>query len=270
MSNFENPVNPQEQLPVAPASVQPVLQPVVKGLAIAALVVGIVAILSGFVPVFGIIVGAVAVVLGIIALVKQQPKGFALTGLILGAVGLITSLIVTILAGAVFGAAVNTLKEETGVNVQVAESGAAETSDKNLGSRENPVPLGTSIEGKDYTVVINSVTLNQNDAVAAVNQFNEAPPEGSSYAVINYTVTFTGEDSGNAALVLLDYVTADGNVVDGTAATAIAPEPALMMKELFTGASATGNDVLPIPDGDSGALRVRPGLLSDPVFVAIK
>lgn len=65
------------------------------GLAIASLVVGIGAFLTGILPVIGALIGAAAVVLGVIALVKKQPKGFAITGLVLGAVALISSIAVT-------------------------------------------------------------------------------------------------------------------------------------------------------------------------------
>lgn len=59
------------------------------------------------------------------------------------------------------------------------------------------------IKGNDYTVTItiNSINLNGTDAVLAANQFNEAPADGSVYALINATVTYTGKDSGSAALV---------------------------------------------------------------------
>lgn len=64
-----------------------------KGLAIAALAVGIFAFLSGWVPFWGLVIGLAAVILGAIALVKRQPKGLAATGLALGAVATIVSII---------------------------------------------------------------------------------------------------------------------------------------------------------------------------------
>jgi hypothetical protein len=51
----------------------------VHGLSIAALVVGVVAFLSGLVPVWGLLVGIAAIVLGTIALKKSKtPKDLAL------------------------------------------------------------------------------------------------------------------------------------------------------------------------------------------------
>lgn len=63
----------------------------------AAMIVGIIAVVLAFIPFVGFVsfaLGAVAVVLGIIALVKKKPrKGFALTGLITGAVALIVCVV---------------------------------------------------------------------------------------------------------------------------------------------------------------------------------
>lgn len=84
---------PQYAPPVAPATP--------KGLAITALIVGIVAFLMGLLPVIGALLGIGAVVFGAIALAKKQPKGLALTGLILGAVGLLASIGMTLGLGAI-------------------------------------------------------------------------------------------------------------------------------------------------------------------------
>lgn len=85
--------------PIAPTMVQdasvvgPPKAP--AGLAIAALVVGIVAFLTGLVPVLGAIVGLAAIGLGIFALFKKQVKGLGITGIVLGAVAVISSIAMT-------------------------------------------------------------------------------------------------------------------------------------------------------------------------------
>lgn len=66
-----------------------------SGLAIAALIVGIIAFLIGLLPVVGAIVGAAGVTLGIIALVKKQSKGLAITALVLSGVAVLASIGVT-------------------------------------------------------------------------------------------------------------------------------------------------------------------------------
>ena len=70
------------------------------GLALAALLVGIGAFLFGLIPVFGALVGITAVVFGFLALRKQQSKGMAITGIALGSVALMVSVVTTIGLGA--------------------------------------------------------------------------------------------------------------------------------------------------------------------------
>ena len=74
-----------------------------RGLALAALIVGIVAFLLGLLPVIGAIIALTAIALGIFALMKRQPKGISITGIVLGSIALVASIAMT--AG--LGAAIN-------------------------------------------------------------------------------------------------------------------------------------------------------------------
>jgi len=69
-----------------------------RGLAISALIFGIVAFLIGLVPILGFIVGVVSLVFAIAALARRQSKGMAITGLSLGAFGSFVSLLVFVVA----------------------------------------------------------------------------------------------------------------------------------------------------------------------------
>ena len=75
-----------------------------KGLAVTALVLGIVAFAFGWLGLFSIFgIGNVftalaAVVFGVIALVKRQSKGMSITGLVLGAVGLLTTVALMVIS----------------------------------------------------------------------------------------------------------------------------------------------------------------------------
>lgn len=66
-----------------------------KGLALTALILGIAAFVTGWIPGLGIVLGLVAIVFGIIALVRKQSKALSITGTALGAVGLIASAVMT-------------------------------------------------------------------------------------------------------------------------------------------------------------------------------
>jgi hypothetical protein len=138
------------------------------------------------------------------------------------------------------------------------------------GTRDNPLPIGSTITGENFDVTVNSVTLNATDEVMAANPFNTAPPAGSSYAVVNLTILYKGEDSSTPALVGITYVSSTGEVNEDFEIS-VAPEPNLsLLDELYTGASVTGNTVIVVPDGDSGTIRVRPDLFGDEFFVAIQ
>lgn len=80
-----------------------------RGLAIAALVVGIAAALAGWAPIVGAVIGVVAIILAVIALVKKQSKPLAITGLVLGALATVTSLVITLTLGALGGNLLNEL-----------------------------------------------------------------------------------------------------------------------------------------------------------------
>ncbi|KDP90564.1 MULTISPECIES: Ltp family lipoprotein [Clavibacter] len=147
-----------------------------KGLAIAALVVGIVAFLSGLAPVVGLIIGAAAVVLGILALRRGQSKGMAITGLSLGAVAAVTSLIVTI----VFAAAFSTTSTSTGTAEVVESSAEAE-------ALPTPTPEVTEPVAEESTA-------------AAAEPAAPAVPAESATALIKAETYANGLDMSKAAL----------------------------------------------------------------------
>lgn len=98
------PTQPTQPAPAAPSQ-QPAPTSSSNGLAITALVLGIVAFCIGWTGPFGLVVAVAAIIFGIIALVKKQSKGMGITGLVLGGLALITALIVTMVGVAIFGGA---------------------------------------------------------------------------------------------------------------------------------------------------------------------
>lgn len=80
-----------------------------KGLAITALVLGIVALVLGVIPGIGVvsfILGPLAIIFGIIALVKKQKKGMSITGIVLGALGMIAAIVISAMIAMFFQQAV--------------------------------------------------------------------------------------------------------------------------------------------------------------------
>jgi len=79
------------------ASLPPTAVKVSSALAVSALVVGIIAFLSGLAPFWGLIAGGAAIALGAFALVKKQIKAMAIAGLMLGALAFLASIVTTAL-----------------------------------------------------------------------------------------------------------------------------------------------------------------------------
>lgn len=100
--------------------------------AIVALISGILSFVLGWTAFFGLVLGVVAVIFGILALQRKQPKGLSLTGLILGGIGALTSLIVGIVLvvgigviGAIESEASSTQAETTEVPQEEPEEESA-------------------------------------------------------------------------------------------------------------------------------------------------
>lgn len=238
------------------------------------------AIVAGIGFIFACIPGAlivgwillpIAFVISIIALfLKGDKKWLAFIGLGLSILGTIVGVVVFLgviatSVGSAFGSG------ETSVT-QLDESDAAEEpadeapADAAPGSRDNPFPLGSEISNDDWTVVINSVNPDGNAIVAEANQFNEAAPAGSHYEIINYTVTYKGTESSYAAEVMVDVVTSAGNVVNSYDSLVVLSDE-FGFDELYAGAATTGSVAFLVPDGETIAVRVTPGILGDEVFI---
>lgn len=80
--------------PIPPYQTQPPPEP--KGMAITALVLGILAIVFSLVPLLAFPLGALAIIFGIISIRRNVAKGMSIAGLITGSVGLLITVVVFI------------------------------------------------------------------------------------------------------------------------------------------------------------------------------
>lgn len=264
-------------------------------------IVALVAAVAGFVfavwegaYLLGWILLPIAFVLSLVALfAKGKGKAAAVTALIVSIIGTIAGAI------AFLGSAADAIDDAFNEDVAVVEpsadpaadeaqptdevadeaqpadpeaaddevDGPVEVAEPDAGTRTNPHPLGTTVASDDWEVTITSFTADATDEVLAANQFNEAPDEGHTYALVGVSVTRLGDESGTTMEIGVDYVTDRGNVVSRSDALAVAPD-ALSFEEMFQGASVSGNVVLMIPDGGAGTVRVSPGWFTDEAFFA--
>ncbi len=279
---------PQYPVPIQPGP------PRRNTLGLVAMIMAIIGFVFACVPgalIIGWILLPVSFILGLVALFRKgETQWQAITAVVLAVVGTIVGVIVFIVfLGQVVDKAVDEAfspSASAAASSSAAEAGSGRTasraveagsgsaaSDAAGTSRDNPLPLGTEISSKDWKIVVNSVTLHANDQVAAANVFNKPPAAGNEHILVNYTVTYTGDDpSGSMPFESVEYVTPGGVSVGATSTFAVASDEIDTLTTLYKGGSVTGSTVLEVPsDGvENGVLSVQPGLFSDKRFVSVK
>lgn len=277
--------SPYPQQPVAAEPQQPAVapaqdKPARNVLGIVALAISAVGFIFACIPgalIVGWILLPIGFILGLVSLfLKGKVKWQGITAVIVSVVGTVVGFIVFFaVVAASFNNAFGGSDVEIGTDdgsAVVEESDSDSDAAAEVGTRENPAPLGAPIESSDWTVVINSVNLDATEAVLTENEFQDPPADGTVYIGINYTVTYTGDDADGQmpAFVGIEYVTAGGNTVDGLDKILLGPDAIDTVTTLYTDASVTGNAYLEVPAPVDGVIAVSPGMLADKVFVAVQ
>lgn len=284
---YDSPQPPPPGGPVSPG--EPGAKPAKVRNTIA--IVALAAAIAGFV--FAVVEGAyilgwvllpIAFVLSLVALFQRdKPKKMALAALIIVIVGTVAGAIAFMssaarviddaFSGGEVTATAPVAPVAPGGDGQGGEAPAGvpagEPAEADRGTRQNPHPLGTTLSNDDWQVTVNSVDLDANAKIAAENPFNDEPDAGHTYALVNLTLTYLGDDSSTPMAVTVSYVTSAGNVINEHDKSVVTPDE-LGYNELYTGASVTGNTALHIPKDDQGVLRLNLGLFGDDVFVALR
>ena len=266
------------------------------GMAITALVLGILAFLGFWIPflnVVSLIMAIVGLVLGIVALRKYTTgKGLPLSAVIVNAVAAFLSLIFVVLYAIGFSAFLAGVEDGFTSAPTPIESSEPATPDETTepapgddssgesggdeGTRDNPFPIGTTVVASEFgedtwEITLGAPTLNATDAVLAENQFNDPPQEGFQYAVIPMTVTYVGTESATPWIdIQLEFVSAAGTTHAVYDSFAVGPSPDFTdINEMFPGATETGNWTIEIPSDavEDGRWRVST-FFGDAVFFA--
>ena len=257
-----------------------------NGLGLAALIIGIIALVFAFIPLIQVVGGFAAfvgIVLGLVGLfLKGRKKAIAIAGTIISIVALVLSISLSAFYAQSFVDAVSTSVQESTSSAEVVTGGDDEASstgssgDGERGTRENPLPMGSTIiigspGSPEWEVTVGPVILNANDEIAAANQFNDPPEPGFQYALLTLNVTYVGESTGTPWLDLdWDYVGADSVTYRSGDTFAVPPNSIMDINELFPGGSGTGNIVIAIPEDSAseGTWRIGGSFLSDKIFFA--
>lgn len=245
-------------------------KPIVGYIALVVAIIGLLGCIPGAL-IIGWVALPIAFILSVVGLFQRATtKKPALIALILSVLGFLIAPIVFVTSvGNAVDDAFNrdtTASSPDGSKSDSSDSGAAGS------SRENPLPIGTTIESEQWAITIDSVNLNANDEVLAENQFNDPAPEGFVYGLVHVTAKYKGNDpQGQSSWLGINYVTADGQTMDKTELMAVAPDEFDTLEPVYENAEIVGNVVIVVPiDGaDQGVLAVTPDLMSKKSFVAV-
>lgn len=136
-----------------------------------------------------------------------------------------------------------------GATVVSEGSGAGESQEAEApkqGTRENPLPVGSTAKIGSWEVTLVSVNLDADAAVKKANEFNEAPADGNKYVMANVTAKYVGEDSGTFwADMSYKFYGSGGNTFDS--ASVSVDNSITDAGETFPDASVAGNLVFEVP-----------------------
>lgn len=149
---------------------------------------------------------------------------------------------------------------------------AAPAAAAGAGTRENPIPVGTPATVGDWSVSFAAAAADAADQIAAENSFNEPAPAGKQFVMSKVSATYNGAGSQTAWIDLrIKFVGVGGNTFGGgTDRCGVLPESLSDAGEVFTGATASGNECAVVPSEQvaGGSWSVTAGFGSDPVFFA--
>jgi len=212
-----------------------------NGLAIAAMVVGIVSLTLGWVPFGGLVLGITAIVLGIVSMKKTHNKGMSITGIVTGSLATLWSLVITgmmILAMlALGGIAVQGSTIATELNK--ATDNFNKTQQTMIDAKKDFSKGSTAVFGK-FEVKVNSV---QRDYVPA-DEYNRAS-EGMELVVVNVSVKNVSDSS--ESFYAYDLSLNVNGIADTMSYIVVTPE--FKGGNISKDATATGNVVYEVTKG---------------------
>lgn len=218
----------------------------------------------------------IAFILGIIALfMKNQGKVAAIAAIVISVVGtMIAGVMAVYFVAKDFGSEISGGETVvSGGNAQSDPKGIAGNKDQKGTTRENPLPIGTTIENKDWAVTVNSVDQDAAAKIKAKNEFNENPKPGNVQILVNMTYQYKGnKPEGEYLFPRVEFVTSTGNSISWTDTFLVAPDQLDSKGAMYNGATVSGNLPFEVPAAEvsKGTLAVSPGILGDKRFFSLK
>jgi hypothetical protein len=120
-----------------------------------------------------------------------------------------------------------------------------------LGTRENPYPLGqtvnvTQLDNPFWDITLGAPDLNAGAAIEATNEYNDPAPAGSQYVMVPITATYVGETSATPWMDIdVSFVAATGETYEE--ASVVHDMDFYEIADLYTGGTGVGQIPFALP-----------------------
>ena len=206
-----------------------------NGMAVTALVLGIVSFFLAFIPIINVIAivgGIVALILGIMGVRKAtrhatSGKGLGIAGIILGALALVIAVVVTVIA-VIAVDSIDTALEDAAESMedQANDLGSELSEDEQETVEESALMLGEWADVGEYSVAVTGVNPDAAEIIAEANQFNE--PATNQYVLVDVSVVYNGDEEGDPWVDLsISFVGTDARQYDASACGAVVSPSAM-------------------------------------------
>jgi len=152
----------------------------------------------------------------------------------------------------------------TGSNGPVAE--AAFTA-----ARQDPSPLGSAVDlGEGWTMTVNGVDANGAAVALEASEFNEPPPEGFVYVLLDHELSYDGADASSSGFSVDVELVGNSNVsADSNCGVFGLPDEIDRFADVFQGGTISGTSCYLVDESDLDSLVVfaSADFFSDDAFV---
>ncbi|WP_250285713.1 MULTISPECIES: hypothetical protein [unclassified Frankia] len=146
------------------------------------------------------------------------------------------------------------------------------------GTRQKPVPAGTTVKIGDWQVTLGPTVLNATAQVTAKNRFNDPPAAGRQFVMVPVNLTYNGPDSGTPWVDLSFHFHGSGGNTFGRGGEddhcGVIPTSLSDVSEMFPNAKASGNVCVSVPtdqvQGGAWIVEETLALDSNRVFFALQ
>jgi hypothetical protein len=254
--------HPQEQVPYGYTLVGVTSPKQSNGPGLAALILGIAAVVASFLPLVGFLafaLGPIGILLGIIGLVlADRPRRQAAWGTALSAVSMGIAFVMIFVYSFGFLFAISGALDDAARDLPTAEASPFTPETATPAAPFAPIgdalPRGTVVDLVDadgaslFAATVSASVLNANDLVVAIDG-NVAAPTGMQWAMVTVDLTALAASNLPPEQIEVEYVAPDGSAYSVGDQYAVPPpeELATLQYRLGSGETGSGNAVIAIP-----------------------